>query len=61
MINTHLSAVDGVLKAPVQPLVVVGVKVGEEVGGAARNRPILECVHNNTCTCSKEQPQKKFT
>jgi len=49
-VGSHLSAVDGVLKAPVQPLVVIGVKVREEVGGAARNRPILERVHNNTCT-----------
>ena len=53
-VHMHPSAVDGVLEVSVQPLVMVRVKVGEEVGGATRNGPILERVYNNTGTCSRE-------
>ena len=46
MALADLATVDSVLKMPVEALVVVGVEVGEEVTGTARDGTVAEGIYN---------------
>lgn len=47
----NLTAVDVMLEVSSQTLVVVVVKMAEEVGGATWNSPIAECIHSDMSPC----------